>query len=443
MHTGFYGQTFECDCGRTHAITPAEILYADDALRRLPEVCRRAVGASPGGGPRRSAAVVADARTRAVAGAAAAEALRSDGWDVAEVLVPDPVPCRDPVCDEHTMRFVLERVAGRSLVLPVGSGVVNDLGKWTAHLAGAAYVSFATAASMNGYTSANVAAKVAGVKTLVEARPPHAVLTSPSLIAGAPNEMITAGLGDVLAKSVSSGDWKMNELLFGDYYCPRSVGLIADIEPLYLDGGGAIAAREPRAVEALYDALLLTGAAMTMAGSSAPASGGEHMISHSLDMLSDIDGRPHDLHGRQVGVGTILMAELYRRVLEVENPEPRVGEVRIDEAYWGPLAGAVAGHYAKKVERLHVAADALKRPGKWDELRRAVAPMLRTPERLRGCLQAAGGATTAAAIGADAPRLLGVLLHAHEIRGRFTILDLARLLGILPAAAGEVAAEAE
>ena len=81
-----------------------------------------------------------------------------------------------------------------------------------------------------------------------------------------------------------------------------------------------IRAREESAIMAMFDALMLTGVAMTMVGTSAPASGGEHLISHSLDMLSSIDGRPHDYHGRQVGIGAILTAELYSRVLAVESP---------------------------------------------------------------------------------------------------------------------------
>ena len=64
--------------------------------------------------------------------------------------------------------------------------------------------------------------------------------------------------------------------------------------------------------------------------------------------------------------------------------------------------------------------------------------MLRTPETLRDCLARAGAATTAEHIKTDRPRLLAVFLRAHQMRPRFTILDLARLVGVLPAAAAEI-----
>ena len=83
-----------------------------------------------------------------------------------------------------------------------------------------------------------------------------------------------------------------------------------EIEPLYTNRPEDVRDRKPEALEALFHGLLLTGAAMTMAETSSPASGGEHLISHTLDMMSFIDGKPHDLHGRQVGVGTILTADI-------------------------------------------------------------------------------------------------------------------------------------
>jgi len=253
--------------------------------------------------------------------------------------------------------------------------------------------------------------------------------------------MTAAGLGDVLAKTTSSADWRLNHRLFGDYYCERSVGLIAEIEPLYVDRPEALKARDAGALAALFDALLLTGVAMTLAESSAPASGGEHLLSHSLDMMSLLDGRPHDLHGRQVGVGTVLAAELYRRVLAIESPELRDAPGGIDRAFWGRLADVVAAQYAEKAPRLRQAKERLARGGAWDELRAELSPMLRPPEAIRDCLAAAGAACRAEDIACGPERLRAAFVHAHEMRPRFTVLDLARIAGVMPGAAGEIVEE--
>jgi glycerol-1-phosphate dehydrogenase [NAD(P)+] len=52
----------------------------------------------------------------------------------------------------------------------------------------------------------------------------------------------------------------------------------------------------------LTNSLVLSGIAMEIAGSSRPASGGEHLISHALDSLSN---KPK-MHGLQVGAATYL-----------------------------------------------------------------------------------------------------------------------------------------
>lgn len=114
-----------------------------------------------------------------------------------------------------------------------------------------------------------------GIKLLVESNPPVAVVADPQIINDAPFEMTTAGLGDILAKSASSSDWKLNNVLFGDYYCGRSLSLIADLEPMYMNNPEDIKELQSDAMQALFQGLILTGVAMTMAGTSAPASAEE------------------------------------------------------------------------------------------------------------------------------------------------------------------------
>ncbi len=427
-----FGRTFDCPCGRTHTIEPRQVVYAPGAAGRVPEVCARATDG-------RRAAILMDERTREAAGEAVADALAGAGWHVASILLPDPGPGASPVCDDRTMEDLDGRIGPADLFVPVGGGVVTDLGKWLAFDRDVPFVAFATAASMNGYASANVAPTIGRVKTLVRARPPAAVLSDPRVLAEAPYKLTASGFGDAIAKSVSAADWRLNHLLFGDYYCEGAVDLIAEIEPLYLDRPEAVREREPEAVEALFRALLLTGVAMTMAETSAPASGGEHLISHTLDMTAAPQGERHDLHGRQVGVGTVLAAALYERVLAVESPDLQRPQTEVHGAWWGPLAPAVAAAYAEKVERLRQAR--LKLPGCWDELRTGLAPMLRPPERIREALRRAGAAHRAEDIGCNRGRLLAALLHAHEMRSRFTVLDLARLVGVMPTVAGELVVE--
>ena len=426
-----YGQTIQCNCGKTHHIEPHRVIYEKGALTRLPEVLSEYTTG-------RRVVLLMDVRTRDVAGKEAAALLRDADWEVSEIVVPDSAQGTSPVCDDHMHDWLLRQIEAADVVVPVGSGVLNDLGKWSAFDLNVPYVCFGTAASMNGYASANVATTTRGVKSLLWARPPRTVVSDPAILRDAPYQLTTAGLGDILAKSVSSADWRMNHFLFGDYFCERSVSLIADIEPLYLDHPEDLRERKPKAMEALFHGLLLTGIAMTMAETSAPASGAEHLVSHTLDMMSSLDGVPHDLHGRQVGIGTVLASEVYRRVISLESPSFSRAPMDVDKEFWGVLGDEIETNCAQKVERLHKAVEILSQRDAWDRLREEVTPFLRPPERIRNCLKRAAAAYRAEDIGCTRERLLRAVLHLHESRPRFTVIDLARLVGLLPQAAAEI-----
>jgi glycerol dehydrogenase-like iron-containing ADH family enzyme len=102
------------------------------------------------------------------------------------------------------------------------------------------------------------------------------------------------------------------------------------------------------------------------------------------------------------------------------------------------LGDEIEVNYAQKVERLRKAVEILSRGDSWDRWREEVRPFLRSPERVRDCLERAGAAYRAEDIGCSPERLLRAVLHLHEIRPRLSIIDLAWLVGILPWAAAEV-----
>ncbi|MCX7002692.1 MAG: iron-containing alcohol dehydrogenase [bacterium] len=422
----FLDAPFICACGQRHHAPTQAIVVADDALDRLADVISR-LGA-------RRVAVVADVRTQAVAGAAAGAQVARVGCAVQAVVLPDRNG-RTPVCDEPTKCALAAVVGEADVLVAAGSGVVNDLTKWLAFERERPYIVVATAASMNGYTAANVAPTINGVKMLVRARAPLALFAVPDVILNAPYAMTTAGLGDVIAKPVSAADWRLNSLVVGEHFCPLCAGIINDIEPLYLDHPEHIRACDRTAVMALLDALLYSGLAMTLIGSSAPASGGEHLFSHTLDMMSALDGVPHDLHGRQVGVGTIIAARIYEHIMAIDTPRVHMPPADIDVQFWGPLAPAVRAAYQAKQAHLVRFAEMLRQPDQWQQVKAAIAPHLRSSRAIADCLAQAGAACTAVDIGCDLARVRQAVLHMHEIRARTTIVDLAWLLGVLPDAA--------
>lgn len=427
------GTTFACECGKTHTLSIKEVVYAENPVQQLPELLTRHCA-------HRRITLVADERTYPLMGRNCENILKPAGWDIHSFIVPDG-PHGSPACDDITRDALRFRLPPSDVFLAVGSGTISDLVKWIACDAKLPYVMVATAASMNGYASNNIAPSIRGVKQVLNGTVPRIILADPATIQQAPFELTTAGFGDVIAKPVSMTDWKLNQLLFEEYYCPLCAQLIRDLEPVYMAHPEAIRAREPKAIEALFQALIYSGVSMTLVGTSFPASGGEHMISHALDMTAAAEGLQHDYHGRQVGLGTIFACALYERLLALETPQFQVITEPTATAYWTTLASVVEEEHALKRKKAEQAVRQLKLPNKWDHVRATLAPTLRKASEIKHCLRAAGGAHRIEDIGCTRERFLATALHCHQMRERYTIVDLARAAGILPKAAGEIIEE--
>ena len=424
------GGGFECACGRRHEVPVKRIVYSEDALDSVPDVLADITEG-------RRVVVIADERTWAVAGEKCFRLLEKADWQVTYIIVPD-TEHGGPVCDDATFARLKERVPPVDVILAVGCGVINDLSKWLAFERGIPYAVAATAATMNGFAAANIAATLDGVKTVLFARAPVAVFAVPSIIRQAPFELTTAGLGDVIAKPVSTADWIMNHMFLGEYFCRYCSEMINDLECAYFDNPEGIRSGTPEAIAALFNALVWSGIAMTVVGTSAPASGGEHMLSHTLDMMSSVDGTAHDLHGRQVGLGTIFACALYERIVEIETPECVELPGDIDGAFWGPLAANVRGQYEAKKTLMQTIRRQVMDGQAWEGFRDMCRNQVRATERIKDCLRRAGGAHTFVDIGCSRRRLRDAVLHMHEIRTRPTVVDLAWISGILPGAADEI-----
>ena len=427
-------RTIQCRCGQIHKAPVKGIFFSEDALMELPEFLNRHI-------QERMAVLISDIRTYEIAGRQVKEILKNAGWSIRTIKLPDGEK-GSPVCDDGTFHDLSAQIRNSpGVCLAVGSGVINDLTKWVSFELNAPYVTIATAASMNGFTAANVAPVINGVKSLVLAHAPLGVFAQPAVIAKAPYRLTAAGLGDALAKSVCVVDWELNHFLTDEPFCSFCAEIINEIEPLYFNNPEGVLKRSPEGIEAIFKALIYSGLAMTMIGSSAPASGGEHLFSHTLDMMSLVDGIPHDLHGRQVGLGTVFAAALYDRLRNVDHPEYREMPDTIDHGFWGKLAEPVDTQYRSKLKNLPEIKNRLTAPDAWDHIRSKLFVKAKSPVLIAECLRKAGAALYLKDIDCSRERARQAVLHLHEIRSRFTVVDLAWMVGVLPDATDDMIGE--
>ncbi|HEX3765194.1 MAG TPA: iron-containing alcohol dehydrogenase [Kofleriaceae bacterium] len=320
-------------------------------------------------------------------------------------------------------------------VVAVGSGTINDLCKLAALARGCPQLVFATAPSMNGYTSLSASITEAGLKRSVRAATPVAAFFDLGVLAAAPLRLIRAGLGDSICRPTAQADWLLSHLLLDRPYREAPFALLAGDEPVLLGEPRALVSGDLAAMRSLVRTLVLSGFGMTLSGGSYPASQGEHLLSHYLDMMRPPE-LPAALHGEQTGVCALAMAHLQDRILAREAPPVlRPTQVRRDdmlrrfgaergEACWLELEAKWidAARADELTARLAIA---------WPAIRARIRGVTLGPARIAEVLAAAGAPSAPRDLGWPDAEFDDALAHAREIRNRYTFLDFA--LDIAPA----------
>ena len=293
----------QCSCGREHNIAIDDVVAGKGVLQRLPEFVAKYRAKKP--------FILADRNTYKAAGAAVEDILQSSGIPFSTYIFQKEA--LEP--DEWAVGSAFMHFDGScDLIIGVGSGVINDIGKILSSVSGRAYIIVCTAPSMDGYASATSSMSRDGLKVSLNSRCADVIIGDTDIMKQAPEHMLKAGLGDMLAKYISILEWRISNLITGEYYCERVAQLIRTALKKCVDNAEGLLKREDAAVEAVFEGLVIGGVAMAYAGISRPASGVEHYISHVLDMRGMEFGTPVELHGIQCAVGTLIAVKLYEKL---------------------------------------------------------------------------------------------------------------------------------
>ena len=197
--------------------------------------------------------------------------------------------------------------ADAGFLVGVGGGKAIDITKMAADELGLGFVSVPTAASHDGIVSGRGSVPEGDTRHSVAAEPPLAVVADTEVLADAPWRLTTAGCADIISNYTAVKDWQLANRLKNVEYSEYAGALSQMTAEMLVENAESIKQGLEESAWIVVKALVSSGVAMSIAGSSRPASGAEHLISHQLDRLADDPG----LHGHQVGVGSILTEYLH------------------------------------------------------------------------------------------------------------------------------------
>nr|WP_224721405.1 iron-containing alcohol dehydrogenase [Candidatus Wolbachia massiliensis] len=217
----------------------------------------------------------------------------------------------------ETVNLVRNKAKDSDLIVALGSGTVNDICKYASYLEKKDYISFPTAASMNGYSSANASILVDGYKKSFEAHLPKGIYIDTDIIANAPLRLTLSGFTDFICRSTVQADWLLSHLLLGTEYNELPFTLVRDLEQTLLREYMQLTQKSTDVILLLMEALLVSGFGMVISKGSYSASQGEHMIAHAMELVTK---DYLSLHGEKVAVTAITMANLQEKILSIQNP---------------------------------------------------------------------------------------------------------------------------
>lgn len=420
-----------CSCGKTHSCD-AELITGVGALKKLPEVLAKF--------NTQKAFVLSDKNTYQAAGQQVFSILESNGIAHSGYCFPMDRPTPD---EAAVGAAVMHYDTACDMIIGVGSGVINDIGKILSCTTGNPYIIVATAPSMDGYASASSSMTRDGLKISLPTRSADVIIGDTEILKNAPIYMMKSGLGDMLAKYVSICEWRISHLITGEYYCEQVAAMIRRAVKRCVDNAQGLLNRDEAAVQAVFEGLVIGGIAMNYAGLSRPASGVEHYISHILDMRAVEFGTPEDLHGIQCAIGTLIALELYDKVKSVTPDKETACRYvsAFDYNTWADQLRQLLGKGAESMialEEKEHKYDVIAHQKRfdiiavnWQNILRIIDEELPAPEDLLQLMQTMEMPTSLPEIGISQDILPTVFRATKDIRDKYVLSRLAWDLGIL------------
>ena len=425
---------FPCACGKTHSAPIQYISIRRSAVDDLPAALR-AIGC-------KKPFVVCDENTRLAAANRAAEVLEAAGFAYTLYEIPteggDRIKPGEWELGSMTMHFD----PSCDVVLAVGGGVINDLCKVLAHASGRPSAVLGTSPSMDGFASNSSSMEINHVKMTLYNASPAAILCDTEIMAKAPMRNLWAGFGDMIAKYISVCEWRISAIVTGEYYCEAVADMMRAALARIVAAAPRIPERDPDAIGAIAEGLVLAGMAMAFAEVSRPASGLEHYFSHVWEMLALERSLPYDLHGIQVGVGTVLSLQILKRLASMQPGRAQAESAMraFDSEKWAAEINRVFGKTAPEIFAIEEKAhknDPARHAGRlekilahWNEIQAIIAEELPDENALFQIMRALGMPMLPKDIGISEQDTIDAFVHSRDIRDKYLTSSLLWDLGL-------------
>ncbi len=271
---------------------PREIYAGHDVLDNLGEMCLRF-------GLKGKALVVTGNTTYKIAGEQVVKILKKKKYEVSVV--------RTGIADKKNLSEIKKIGKKFNFMVGVGGGSKIDLAKKASYDLGVPFISVPTTASHDGIASPRASIRNNGTSMSMEAQEPLGIVADTGILIQSPYRYLAAGAADVIGNITAIRDWELAHKLKNENFSSTAYGLAKYAAESIIDNAYSIKPNLEDSAWIIVKSVIVSGMAMSIANSSRPASGSEHLFAHALEKRAP--GKA--LHGEMVGVGTIMMLYLH------------------------------------------------------------------------------------------------------------------------------------
>ena len=413
----------ECSCGKTHFAPIKAINISKGALDSLPGYVSEYGYKKP--------YLLCDSITYKVAGEKCESCLKVAGFEPSVLII------RHLGFDEATLgEIVINKPDDCDLMIGIGTGSITDMTRYSSYKLGLPCFTVATGAPMDGFSASVGIMNVNNLKATMQAHSTEVIIGDTDVLKTAPYRMTIAGFADLIGKLNALNDWRLEVLVTGAHYCKKIDELVTAYVNDILSKADLLKARDPEAIGNVMNALLLTGATISLYGNSRPISGAEHHMSHYWEVLGEQRGQQYAMHGEQVAVGTVMALsaaeELSRLTPDFERARAAAKVWSYDA--WEAEIRRTYGNAADAIIGLEKKADKNGTEGRlrridfieahWEEIRSMLAGLY-PAEKLRQLLKELGCPCDPKDIGITEDVLRDTFAVCKETRARYTIYQMA------------------
>lgn len=339
------------------------------------------------------------------------------------VLEANGLRAEDTVIEE-----MMTRLDKPEVIVAYGAGTIMDFGRYPAYKLGIPFVAVPTLASSDGFTANICSAILNGQKKSTPMCAPVLVVADLDIIKGAPARLVASGINDILSKYISLFDWKVSNLVAGEYYCPMVAELAQEALDIMREAADEYAATGIADHEAMTMAQMKSGLTMQLLNHSRAASGAEHLMAHLVEMQPPRFEKAEGIHGECVGVGTFACVKEYHRLASLPTPKAKpfepLSEQWIREKFGDRLAAGIIKENSNDVLATF---DPQSIVDHWDEIRAMIAD-IPSVEEMEALYKGCNAKYLPEHIGIDPALEQEMLPISAAIRNRLTLVRMLRVL---------------